>query len=637
MKKAIFLVLSLLSFTIASNYLWVGNYTNQSYSFFNITFEGKKYALISLQNQYLLWNYSSKNYVTNSSIAFNVIKNYYTNLSNSLIQAQKPTIIAKINSFVNGFWRSFYDCYSLLGLTSGLSCTVANWCVACTTVPSCNAYINPMPNVPGSGSGGKIFVVWASIFASDSQIQNKSIRDLINSVSSMNVSNFNSNFLIANKSIYLISRVVRNMTLNGILNMSPTRYDTFGYCLPIQYNRTLLSQINSSLYYIYSQVYTDAKIQNIAKNIETTTMQLIIIPQQKKEFALYQAQFSLINRNYTNSVLNATNALKIFRFSQLQKDLNALKLNYSYFNSTISNVSIAHSLLRSLINRVNEESSLVLNLSKNINATLNQTFKKSFVYYIESSNSTYLEKLRNISSSLPYATYENAAIAYSSILNYSSTLDNLLKNDFVFYIKKFIKSTFGFGRVFSKNIYLSNTISLAIYSIFVISIASLIIYTPIYYYKKLKKKRKIKVNAKSRRNWYTLFVLISIIVGALAIFFIFLGYTLTVKAPYALFAEELSKKALILVATNNKEANACASSIAKNLNASFALINFTSGVCSINNSTFEKEHCLKNSPTIIIQISNFTKITPVSFASSYLIIQGNSSFFSACEISRILK
>jgi len=636
MKSRVFLLLLSLSL-INAKYLWIGNYTNQSYSLLNISFEGKNYALITLGNNYLLWNYSSKDYVVNSTVAFNVIKGYYVNISQNLIQQQKQQILTQINSFVSGFWKSFYDCYSLLGLTSGLSCTVANWCLACTTVPSCNAYINPMPNVPGSGSGGKIFVIWASIFASDSQLQDQSITNLRNSIATLNYSNFANNIQTAQNSISLLSKVMRNMTLNGILNMSPTRYDTFGYCLPINYNRTLFSKINSSINSLASQVYTTQEIQNIANNIQTSTKQIVIIPQQQRDFAKYQEQFSLINRNYTNAVLNATAALKIFKFTLLQNNLNALKANYSYYNSTISNVSQAHAVLRGLINKINEESALIFGLSQNISSSLNSTLRKAFVYYADTSNASYLTKLQNISSSLASATYENAAISYMKILNYSNTLDNLLGKGFDYYIKLGIKRLFGFGRAFSRNIYLSNTISLAIYSSFVAIIAIGIAYYPIHYFKKLKKKRKIRVNLKTRRNWYTSFVIISLIVGAIAAYFIFLGYSLTVKAPYSLFEEELSKKAMVLVATDDYYANNCASAIANKLNATLASINPSTGVCSIGNQTLEQSRCLETSPTIILKLSNSTRITPVSFASSYLIVEGNSTFYSLCDISKLLR
>jgi len=636
MKSKVFLLLLSLSL-INAKYLWIGNYTNQSYSLLNISFEGNNYALIKLGDNYLLWNYSSKDYVTNSAVAFEVIKGYYINVSQNLIQQQKQQILNQINSFVNGFWKSFYDCYSLLGLTSGLSCTVANRCLACTTVPSCNAYINLIPNVPGSGSGGEIFVIWASIFASDSQLQDQSITNLKNSIATLNYSNFANNIQVAQNSISLLSKVIRNMTLNGILNASPTRRDTFGYCLPINYNRTLLSKINSSINSLASQVYTTQKIQNIANNIETTTKQVVIIPQQQREFAAYYEQFSLINRNYTNAVANATMALKIFKFDLLQKTLNALKANFSYYNSTISNVSQAHTVLRGLINKINEESALVFGLSQNISTNLNSTLKKAFVYYADTSNASYLMALQNISRSLASATYENAAIAYMKILNYSTTLDQKLGKGFDYYIKLGIKRLFGFGRVFSRNIYLSNTISLAIYSSFVAIIAIGIAYYPIHYFKKLKKKRKIRVNLKTRRNWYTSFVIISLIVGAIAAYFIFLGYSLTVKAPYSLFEEELSKKAMVLVATDDYYANNCASAIANKLNATLASINLSTGVCSIGNNTVEQSRCLETSPTIILKLSNSTRITPVSFASSYLIVEGNSTFYSLCDISKLLR
>jgi len=636
MKSKVFLLLLSLSL-INAKYLWIGNYTNQSYSLLNISFEGKNYALIKLGNNYLLWNYSSKDYVVNSTVAFNVIKGYYVNISQNLIQQQKQQILAQINSFVSGFWKSFYDCYSLLGLTSGLSCTVANWCLACTSVPSCNAYINPIPNVPGSGSGGQIFVVWASIFASDSQLQNQSITNLRNSIATLNYSNFANNIQLAQNSISLLSKVMRNMTLNGILNMSPTRYDTFGYCLPINYNRTLFSSINSSINSLASQVYTTQKIQNIANNIANSTEQIVIIPQQQKDFAKYQEQFSLINRNYTNAVANATMALKIFKFDLLQKTLNALKANFSYYNSTISNVSQAHAVLRGLINKINEESALIFGLSQNINSSLNSTLRKAFVYYADTSNASYLTKLQNISSSLASATYENAAISYMKILNYSNTLNNLLGKGFDYYIKLGIKRLFGFGRAFSRNIYLSNTISLAVYSLFIAIIAIAVAYSPIHYFNKLKKKRKIKVNLKTKRSWYTLFAIVSLIVVVIAIYFIFLGYSLTTRAPYPLFEEELSKKAMVLVATDDYYANNCASAIANKLNASLASINPANGVCNIGNQTLEQSRCLETSPTIILELSNSTKITPVSFASSYLIVQGNSTFYSLCYISKLLR
>jgi hypothetical protein len=494
-----------------------------------------------------------------------------------------------------------------------------------------------MPNVPGSGSGGKTFVIWASIFASDSQLQNQSITKLKSSISTLNYSNFSSNIQVAQNSISLLSKVIRNMTLNGILNVSPKRYDTFGYCLPINYNRTLLSKINSSINSLASQVYTIQKIQNIANNIETTTKQVVIIPQQKKEFAAYYEQFSLINRNYTNAVANATMALKIFKFDVLQKTLNALKANFSYYNSTISNVSQAHAVLRELINKVNEESALVFGLSQNISSSLNSTLRKAFVYYADTSNASYLTALQNISRSLPSATYENAAIAYMKILNYSSVLDQRLGKGFDYYIKLGIKRLFGFGRIFSRNIYLSNTISLAIYSSFVVIIAIAIAYYPIHYFKELKKKRKIRVNLKTRRNWYKVFAIISLIVAAIAAYFIFLGYSLTTKAPYSLFEEELSKKAMVLIATDDYYANNCASAIANKLNATLASINPGNGICSIGNNTVEQSRCLETSPTIILKLSNFTKVTPVSFASSYLIVEGNSTFYSVCDISKLLR
>jgi len=636
MKSNILLLLLSLSL-INAKYLWIGNYTNQSYSLLNISFEGKNYALITLKNNYyLLWNYSSKDYVTNSAVAFNVIKGYYVNISQNLIQQQKQQILNQINSFVNGYWKSFYDCYSLLGLTSGLSCTVANWCLACTSVPSCNAYINPMPNVPGSGAGGKTFVIWASIFASDSQLQNQSITNLKNSIATLNYSNFANNIQVAQNSISLISKVIRNMTLNGILNSSSKRYDTFGYCLPINYNRTLFSKINSSINSLASQIYTTQKIQNIANSIETSTKQIVIIPQQQKDFAKYQEQFSLINRNYTNAVLNATAALKIFKFTLLQNNLNALKANYSYYNSTISNVSQAHAVLRDLINKINEETPLIFALSQNISSSLNTTLKKAFVYYIDTSNSTYLSALQNISKSLVGSTYENAAIAYMEILNYSNSLNNIGKG-FDYYIKLGIKRLFGFGRIFSRNIYLSNTISLAIYSAVIIILALVIIYLPIHYFKEQRKKRVIRINAKTRRSLYVSVAIISLVVGAIAVYFIFLGYSLTVQAPYSLFEEELSKKPLVLIATSDYFANNCGLAIANKLNASLAIINFTTGVCNINNSSYSQEHCLENSPAIILELSNSTKITPVSFASSYLIVEGNSTFFSSCDLLDLLR
>jgi hypothetical protein len=222
-------------------------------------------------------------------------------------------------------------------------------------------------------------------------------------------------------------------------------------------------------------------------------------------------------------------------------------------------------------------------------------------------------------------------------LNYSTTLDQKLGKGFDYYIKLGIKRLFGFGRVFSRNIYLSNTISLAIYSSFVAIIAIAIAYYPIHYFKELKKKKKIRVNLKTRRNWYTSFVIISLIVGGIAAYFIFLGYSLTVKAPYSLFEEELSKKAMVLVATDDYYANSCASAIANKLNATLASINPSTGVCSIGNQTLEQSRCLETSPTIILKLSNSTRITPVSFASSYLIVEGNSTFYSLCDISKLLR
>jgi hypothetical protein len=234
------------------------------------------------------------------------------------------------------------------------------------------------------------------------------------------------------------------------------------------------------------------------------------------------------------------------------------------------------------------------------------------------------------------STYENAAIAYMEILNYSNSLNSFGKG-FDYYIKLGIKRLFGFGRIFSRNIYLSNTISLAIYSSVIIILALVIIYLPIHYFKEQRKKRVIRINAKTRRSLYVSVAIISLIVGAIAVYFIFLGYSLTVKAPYSLFEEELSKKPLVLIATNDYFANNCGLAIANKLNASLAVINFTTGVCNINNSSYSQEHCLENSPTIILELSNSTKITPVSFASSYLIVEGNSTFFSNCDLLDLLR
>lgn len=645
-----------------------------------LQYKGANYTLLYLHgNPYLLANDTNGTLVFSSNTAYAVAGNYLT--TNALSSPYIHEAYVQMQNYEASSASSINDCAQetgLAGTTGENTCTDANYCASCGTVPVCKKVL--------SGTGGPLGPFGQGVMEFEAQYSNLtsdyatfySSTEYINSSNAQSsITNMNNAFLgiktITEKiyqnpifpptanltaSSYAQCNIPGNIGLRSNLSSSsgPWYCNAVGFCGATTYNYSALNSISSLLSRISSLPISNAAITSTAGNLTNNAYSYYkpILYKQKSVVYVHILNTTLFGygklvNNSLNLSAHISNSTFVDALSALQKSYANLTSDYVNLNLTTYNKTLA-SQMSSLTNQY-----------KTVNATYSSIKKLS-------ESNTHLILTYQLDSDSPPSQLSALAFSEYSINN---QIDSKISNTKATYsqLQSINQSLHtmsaqapilpGITRAFDSGIvtsieagmsapYAIKVASAPAYATLISLIICLVLLAILFvFYMSLNKKHHISANPEARRNWRIIF--------AVAILLIIIDLAATYSsamqassfAPASSFASAVNSAKTVLIINNgtstgitncSKQLSAALSSDGKT--ASVVSISST-GLCTINGFVGNESSCIDHAavesyPAIVLSNGNSSSINTYSFYGTALFVSGSDSFLNQCIPAQLI-
>ena len=649
---------------------YVPSATVSSSAFFSQSVGNSSYVVMkSASGKYLVINVTSGRYsiLTNASQISTVLKPYLLAIYYPS-QSVFTNLSASMHAYINQSSPPLSDCLIETGLNQ-YTCTAANNCFSCQTVPNCKRVLS------AAGGPNGVFALGIMNFSSHYSLLNQSYNGFLSDLSKLNESDFGSEIGSLSTFYRNISSLSAELPRNPIFplpkNFSPSQFQgcnayitteapwycvDLGYCQYTTFNGVLLSSIGAQLNSLESLPLSDSAVLNTSKSSASyadSFVQPVITQQLTAQFAAF------LNTTYPkyNSTLEEAMFLNA-RFSNatLSSSIYAIESEFaSILNATIhQNITSANSTMLGMLKGLNT-----------LDAKIGAAYMP--VYNTSVNNTVLIAKQELNYRTVPYQLAKLAALQESINTQLNSKVNSTQLSSIASSLSGIKSSALGFNPIFSapalvkgidgpiaSSIMSGSTASVAsklasapfyaaIISFLIGLIVILAFYSLTYY--RLKKKRKIRITHRTRRAWKALFI----VLFALLLVYTYATYAYASSAnsflPINQFLGSVRSSNTVIVAANlsnpiTSQTLECAVSLNSTL-ASMGkhviTIGIDNGTCTLGNSTSARcyDELLASQKPIIYLNSLSTYFN--GMYGSVFHVSGNFENGSSCYVSRMLQ
>jgi hypothetical protein len=628
---------------------------------------GMPYFIVNLTGNYSL--------VLNASAIASIIKGY--TITTALAQTNFATLNQQMHLYEQSSAGPIGDCLTETGLTSGATCTLANYCEACLTIPLCKCALTdsgcpPGTSAPGGGVAGP-FGEGIIQFEGQYSLVNASFNAFYSATANINATNVLQNLAAAESAFANISSITRvmgdnpifpptaNVTPNMIAGCSsyinqstaPWYCTAIGYCESTSYNYSKLAYINLTLSDISSLPLSNAQINTLAANVSSTENSYLYPLLSKQKLAALK---QILNRSVPGygALVNGTEALlSHINNSTLQNELNALQANYSdvlanYVSMNLSKANATlgkqYAAMLAEYTKLNATYGSVLVGAKNNTAKLLEL--QLYGAYNAKISEIALAEL-SINNQLSSGKLSNVTKLGAQVKAISSQLASYTTSPISFTeLARSVDGPFIRSLAASMGLGYANAISMAPTLGMLLSlIIGIVLLICVYLFQfLLKREHKLALNPRRAKNWRMVFVAC----GVLLLLYLATTYVLlsgaNTSAPYSAFQGAYKAAQSVVVVLNGTATpgmTSCANQVgaeAQSQGKKPVMVSFSGGLCKTSNSTATADSCLNfyaqtNTPVIILTNSSHTSLRLYSLYGTVLSAGGNESVMSTCYVS----
>lgn len=658
----------------------VSSATESALVYTNISYNGGSYLLAYYNsNPYFLINITSGySFVLNSSaislvIAPAIIRSSMDQINTTYLS--KSMIAYNISTFIySGLKTStaatISDCLNVTGLSQpGASCTLANLCESCHTIPLCGG---PSSKSALSTYGqDSPFTAGIQNFETNYTELASNMSMYYSAVSSLKLaSTVQAGLVSLNSAFNNLSTITQGLYQNPIftppssepacnpailLSEQPWYCVAYGYCGVVSYNYSLLNNIQSYISKINSLPLSSAQISSVAQTVASNENSYASVILASADLKQRNQILNTTLAGYNGVVTGATSLLVSISNATLSARLSALSANYSTLMSsyTVVNLNTLNSTLKrqyaalsTLYSSLNSSYYSALEISQNNTALLLGLESESSspqpqvvsLSFQEARLNTQLtsSKLSNINAVQSNLSALNAQIkAVPHAIDLLGAASRSMGAPFA--VALLGSSSFSNGVMYAP---LAATIPAVIISLVILLALFLL-------YRRLNKHGRIRHARKTNKNWKILFVIVSIVL----LLYILESYSSSVTANSSASLTDAASAigsakgvAIAINGTSNPYLVSCENKIASALSKQSKTvykISINGEACSASSVVRVTNACLgqyASSGVPVIILSNSTKntLTAYSFYGTILSQSGNPQFTNSCLASLFL-
>jgi hypothetical protein len=661
--------------SISPNFnVFLSQYLNQSAitnaTFYNQSVGSYSYIIMELSNGQII--------VVNSTHGFSVVLNTstaYSALHPYLLEKYYPnsTITAQLNRDLSSFQRTsnppLNDCLVETGLSTA-TCTIANACYSCLTVPNCNDAMLQ--------TGGPTGVLGTAIvnFSQSYKQLNYSYSAYRAAVSNITVNNTYQDLLVLQDAIQNISAASSTMPHNPLFPLpqgfnpstlagcpavpipsSPWYCKSLGYCEYLNFNSTALYDMQAIVTNLLSKPVSNASIMAYAIN-STIAAKAFVQPIEVKAMISVLAEFY---PEYNTTVLNVASLLASFHNTSLSAQLAKLqntfgmlqsynlKMNASQYNKTLSaefsNLSSEYASLNSKYSvlRSDVRNTTAIVLSKELDYQIEPPKLAAVAYLQQRLNS-------RIVSGINSSQYSNISSTLQQIRSQVNGIGTPIS------MPALVKSVDG-GIITgiiagSTQSIPSKEAAAPLYAAIISLIIAIVLIIAFYFmtFHRFSKKQRLHLTHGAKRAWIFLFVILALLGGA----YTYMTYAYAASAnsflPVGGFASQVAAKGSIAIAYNGTAASSnssivqCTSALSQTLksyfNKSVSTIVLRNYSCiSSSNPDYSSPYCLNQllangTPVVVVGQSQNSSIVYkgmygyIGYASG-VAVEGNACYLNS--------
>lgn len=623
---------------------------------------------------YFLVNASSSPYsiVLNSTSIYQVVGNYTINKSIASYNFTK--LRDAMRSYIGSGASNLNFCLDITGLSTGLTCTLGNYCASCQAVPHCAQALNAFggPSQPfglGIMQLGNLSVQLnssvASFYAATNGVNSSNILQKRAQISAAYANISSVTHSIPIDSVFPApSNVTSNMVAGCVnyanVSRAPWYCKMADYCDAVSYNYTALAGVQLLMNGLGSLSLSGAQLQAYSANVSARETGYIgpVLSSQRK--AQLDAMLAVAAPNYGFLVNGTASLLSHVNDSSLSSMLVALESGYrnataNYLSENFSKVNqtlgMQYSALSTYYVSLNKSYGAALSFARNNTAKLlelqiddnqlsGQLASAALLQAKVNAELTGQNGVSNVSSVASQAKHVAAILAPYSV--YSPSLVELARWADGGFIQG-MASALGTG-------YGSSVALAPLFGALLSLIIGVVILAALFVFRSyMVAKRRIVHNERTRHNWRNVMLLVSALV---ALYFIFtyalLAYANS-AAPFGAFSSAYASAGSVVVALNNTPSPSmsqytCASRLSVAIAAGGkkpVVATFANGICKVGNTTSTVGDCMNyysahGVPMIVLTNSNQGSVSLYSLYGTVLDLSGNESVMNACYASLLL-
>lgn len=620
---------------------------------------------------YFVVNVTGPSYaiVTNTSRIAAIITG--RTINTSLSQANFPALVAQMKKFQASSAGPINDCLTETGLSTGATCTLANYCNSCQTIPNCASAL-----ASTNGPSG-ILAVGIMQFASQYAWLNGSFSQFYLALSSVSSNNVASKLTLMNAAFMNISNLTQVIYKNSLF-LVPSNYSqsvfsscnpgmlpssqpwyctTLGYCMNPTYNYTKLAYMTSTVGMINSLPITNSQIMAIASNASSTEMSYISTVLSGQRRAQLSAMLNRTAPGYAALVGNANNLLSAVPNSILLNALNAFRAAYANVTSNYLTINLTaaggvlaagYANLTAAYKGVNATYSAVTSGAANSTARLIELQLGSGATSQQIGNLAFAQFRIDAAISSGNFTNITALSATSAAVSKGVSSYFVLPIDFVDIARR-IDGPFitlmssALGLSYSSAVSLAPTLG-ALLSLIIGAAALCLLF---FYRSRLRAHHKVVLSRRIRRNWNMMFALIALAVVVYVLLTASLLSYANASAQVSDFRSALGSSKSIVLAVNGTQTRAIQSCLGK-IQARMAAegksvipATISGGVCAAENITGSADSCMgtyakRGIPVVTLTNSTVPAIGVYSLYGTRLYASGNNAVMGSCYFSSLI-